>query len=275
MNTYLGLSEAALRLSVFGGVFLIMGLAEALLPRRDLIQSKPQRWLANLGLAVIASLVVRFTFPMVAIGAAALAETNAWGLLALIALPSWLATLIAVIILDLAIYVQHIVTHKVPVLWRLHQVHHADRDIDVTTGIRFHPIEIALSMAYKIAIVIALGAPPIAVLIFEVILNAMAMFSHANLDFGSRVDRWARLVLVTPDMHRVHHSVIRSETDSNYGFNISLWDRVFGTYQAQPRLGQINMTIGLEPYQSDKPSNLVWALLLPFRKLRRKLTDAN
>ncbi|VAW12743.1 Fatty acid hydroxylase family (carotene hydroxylase/sterol desaturase) [hydrothermal vent metagenome] len=268
METLFGLGETTLRLTVFAGVFLIMALAETLVPRREMNLPKPRRWFTNLGLVVVNSLLVRFTFPMVAIGAAALAETRGWGLLALTGWPGWLKILIAVLVLDLAIYIQHVVTHKIPILWRLHQVHHADRDIDVTTGTRFHPIEIALSMLYKMVVVVALGAPPVAVLIFEVVLNAMAMFNHANFDLGRRLDGLVRLVVVTPDMHRVHHSVIREETDSNYGFNLSVWDRVFRTYRPQPRLGHIDMVIGLKPYRDEKPANLIWSLLLPFRRLR-------
>jgi len=268
MEYFLGLSEATLRLTVFVGVFALMAIVEALMPRRELSLSKPRRWFTNLGLVVIDSLFVRFTFPLVAVGTAAIAETRGWGLLALTDWPVWLKTLIAILVLDCAIYLQHVATHKIPILWRLHQVHHADRDIDVTTGTRFHPIEIALSMLYKMGVVVALGASPLAVLIFEVVLNAMAMFSHANFDLGQRLDRWVRLVVVTPDMHRVHHSEIREETDSNYGFNLSIWDRIFRTYKPQPRLGHIDMTIGLTPYQDEKPAGLLWSLLLPFRRLR-------
>jgi len=268
MEYFLGLSETTLRLSVFAGVFLVMAVAETLLPRRELTLSKPRRWFTNLGLVVIDSLVVRFTFPMVAVGVAVYADVRGWGLLALADWPVWLKTLVAVLVLDLSIYIQHVVTHKIPILWRLHQVHHVDRDIDVTTGTRFHPIEIALSMAYKMVVVVALGASPLAVVIFEVVLNAMAMFSHANFDLGQRLDKWVRLVVVTPDMHRVHHSEIREETDSNYGFNLSIWDRIFRTYRPQPRRGHIDMVIGQTAYQNEKPANLLWSLLLPFRKLR-------
>jgi sterol desaturase/sphingolipid hydroxylase (fatty acid hydroxylase superfamily) len=264
-----GLSEPTLRLAVFAGVFAVMALAEALVPRRALILGRPRRWLANLGIAVIDSLVVRFAFPVVAVTAAAIAAERGWGLFNLTAWPGWAEGLAAVLLLDLAIFGQHVATHRVPLLWRLHQVHHADRDIDVTTGIRFHPVEIALSMVWKIAVVIALGASAWAVVAFEIVLNAMAMFSHANFDLGRRLDAALRLVLVTPDMHRVHHSVFRDETDSNYGFNISLWDRLFGTYRPQPRLGHTDMTIGLDPYQDERPADLLWLLALPFRRLRR------
>jgi len=268
MEVISGLSETTLRLSVFAGVFIIMAVAEALMPRRERVLPKSRRWFTNLGLVVINSVFVRVTFPMVAIGAAAVAEARGWGLLAFTDWPVWIKTLVAVLVLDWAIYVQHVATHKIPVLWRLHQVHHADRDIDVTSGTRFHPIEIALSMIYKMAVVVALGASPLAVLIFEVVLNAMAMFSHANFDLGATLDRWVRLVVVTPDMHRVHHSEIHEETDSNYGFNLSIWDRIFRTYRPQPRRGHIDMTIGLAPYQDEKPASLKWSLLLPFQRMK-------
>lgn len=269
MDFPVAISEPVIRLSAFAGVFAVMAICEALLPRRELILGRPRRWLANIGVALIDSLVVRFTFPLVAMGAAVLAAERGWGIFNLAPWPFLLEGLLAILLLDLAIYAQHVVTHKLPILWRLHQVHHADRDIDVTTGIRFHPIEIALSMIWKIAVVIALGAPAWAVLIFEVVLNAMAMFSHANFDLGRRTDRWLRWIVVTPDMHRVHHSVLRDETDSNYGFNLSLWDRLFGTYRPQPADGHIGMTIGLQPYQDDRPAGLIWILLLPFQRLRR------
>lgn len=262
-------SEATVRLGVFIGIFLVMAIAEALLPRRDRLQSRTRRWSTNIGMVIIDSLVVRFTFPLVAVGAAAIAQEKGWGLLNLIDAPLWAEALAAIIVLDGAIYLQHVIAHKVPIFWQLHQVHHADRDLDVSSGARFHPIEIVLSMAYKMVIVVALGASPLAVIIFEIVLNAMAMFNHANFDLGPRIDRWLRMIIVTPDMHRVHHSVIRNETDSNYGFNLSIWDRLFRTYRPQPKLGHIDMVIGLPPHQNDNPSNLLWSLLLPFKRLKK------
>ncbi|MEQ1652489.1 MAG: sterol desaturase family protein, partial [Hyphomicrobium sp.] len=196
------------------------------------------------------------------------AGTHGIGVLNWIAWPSWLETLIAVVVLDFAIWVQHVTTHKVPVLWRLHQVHHADVDIDVTTAIRFHPIEIGLSILWKIVCVLALGASVWAVLLFEILLNACAMFSHANIRLPAALDGVLRVFVVTPDMHRVHHSVLRHEHNSNYGFNLSVWDRLFSTYRAQPEKGHDAMTIGLTPYQSDEPTRLGWSLSLPFRRLR-------
>lgn len=269
MEIWPGISEPVLRLGAFAGVFAIMAVAEALVPRRARTLGRPRRWFANLGIVVIDSLVVRILFPVAAIGFAMIAAERGWGLFNLTGLPLWLEGLLAILLLDLAIYGQHVATHRIPLLWRLHQVHHADRDIDVTTGTRFHPIEIALSMVWKILVVVALGAPAWAVLVFEVVLNGMAMFNHANFDLGRRLDGWLRLVVVTPDMHRVHHSVLRDETDSNYGFNLSLWDRVFGTYKPQPERGHTDMTIGLPPYQDERPADLVWMLMLPFRRVRR------
>ncbi len=255
-----------LRLSVFIAMLVLMGILETLAPRRKRSFERPARWFTNLGMVVISSLAIRLIFPgAAAIGVAIWASAEGYGLLALTDWPFWLETLIAVILLDMAIYGQHVASHKIPVLWRLHQVHHADPDIDATTGIRFHPVEIVLSMAYKMVIVILLGAPAVAVFIFEVVLNGSALFNHANLRLPLLIDRIIRSIFVTPDMHRVHHSVISEETDSNYGFNLSIWDRVFGTYIAQPREGHIGMEIGLPAYRDGSPRFLTWCLALPFR----------
>jgi sterol desaturase/sphingolipid hydroxylase (fatty acid hydroxylase superfamily) len=202
--------------------------------------------------------------PVAAVAAAFFAKERGLGLLNQVDWPYWLKVVIALLVLDLAIWFQHLVSHKVPIFWRLHQVHHADRDFDVTTAVRFHPVEIALSMLWKIVVVIPLGASPFAVFLFEVILNACAMFNHANIALPAWLDRPLRLFIVTPDMHRVHHSVLLSEHDRNYGFNLSLWDRLFGTYLAQPKAGHQGMTIGLTPYQSEAPTRFGWSLLLPF-----------
>jgi len=188
------------------------------------------------------------------------------GLLNQVAWPEWFKVVMALLVLDLAIWAQHLASHKIPLFWRLHQVHHADRDIDVTTAVRFHPVEIALSMLWKIVVVVVLGASPLAVFLFEVILNACAMFNHANIALPRTLDRVLRLLIVTPDMHRVHHSVLRSEHNRNYGFNLSLWDRLFRTYLAQPQAGHQDMTIGLDPYQTEAPTRFAWSLALPFRK---------
>jgi sterol desaturase/sphingolipid hydroxylase (fatty acid hydroxylase superfamily) len=204
--------------------------------------------------------------PVAAVAAAFYVQNHQIGLLNQVAWPEWFKILVALLVLDLAIWAQHLASHKIPLFWRLHQVHHADRDIDVTTAVRFHPVEIALSMLWKIVVVAVLGASPLAVFLFEVILNACAMFNHANVALPRTLDRVLRLLVVTPDMHRVHHSVLRSEHNRNYGFNLSLWDRLFRTYLAQPQAGHQGMTIGLDPYQTEAPTRFAWSLALPFRK---------
>jgi len=263
-------SELAIRLSVFAGMFLLLAAVERAMPRRLLSQPRPGRWPANIAILALGAVLVRLMaalpVPLAAIAAALFGETHGLGLVNLLALPQWLAIVVAILVLDLAIWAQHLATHKVPALWRLHRVHHADRDIDVTTALRFHPLEIALSMLWKVVVVLTIGAPPAAVLLFEVVLNATAMFSHANIRLPGTIDAALRAVLVTPDMHRVHHSTIRREHDSNYGFNFSIWDRLFGTYNAQPEKGHENMQIGLENCQTEAPNGLLWCLLYPFRK---------
>lgn len=265
--------EVWVRFGVFAAALLVMAVMERVFPKRRRNEPTARRWFTNLSIIVADSLVVRamaaLTVPLAAVAAAHFAQTQGWGLLNLVNWPDWLKFVVALVVLDFAIWLQHLLSHKIPLLWRLHQVHHADRDIDVTTAIRFHPVEIALSMLWKIAWVFALGPSALAVVAFEVILNACAMFSHANLALPAGADRVARALIVTPDMHRVHHSVLRREHDSNYGFNLSLWDRLFGTYTAQPEKGHENMTIGLSPYQDDKPSRLLWSLSLPFRFTRK------
>lgn len=264
-----GVSEAWLRFGVFAGVFLLLAGLERLHPRRRLNANKTRRWLTNLSIVGIDGLVVRamamFAVPLAGTAAAVYATANSIGIFNWIDLPDWLEVLLAVIILDFAIWLQHVATHKVPLLWRLHQVHHADRDIDVTTAIRFHPVEIGLSVLWKMVCVLILGASVPAVILFEILLNACAMFSHANIALPTTLDRALRSLIVTPDMHRVHHSVLRHEHDSNYGFNLSVWDRLFGTYNENPEKGHDAMTIGLTAYQSDEPTKLSWSLLLPFR----------
>lgn len=264
------MNEVALRLSVFAGVFVVLAVIEVLRPRRKLRAEKLRRWTTNLTIIVLDSLLVRamaaLAVPLVATAAAYYAAEHQIGLLNILDWPVWLEVAIAIVVLDFAIWFQHLVAHKVPLLWRLHQVHHADPDIDVTTAIRFHPVEIGASMLWKIICVLALGASVGAVVLFEILLNACAMFSHANIRLPLALDRVLRLVIVTPDMHRVHHSVARHEHDSNYGFNFSIWDRLFGTYRAQPEKGHDAMMIGLEPYQSDEPLRVSWSLLIPFRR---------
>jgi sterol desaturase/sphingolipid hydroxylase (fatty acid hydroxylase superfamily) len=269
MDNFLGPNDTAVRLGVFAGIFLLMALVELALPKRTLIVSKGRRWLTNVGISVVASVLLRLmaalAVPVAAVAAAFYAQENGIGLLNNVAWPEWVKIVLALVALDLAIWAQHLVSHKIPILWRLHKVHHADRDIDVTTAVRFHPVEIALSMLWKIVVVVPLGASPLAVFLFEVILNGCAMFNHANIDLPGWLDRVIRIFVVTPDMHRVHHSVQRREHDSNYGFNLSVWDRLFRTYTAQPEGGHQGMTIGLTPYQSEEPTRFGWSLWLPFR----------
>jgi sterol desaturase/sphingolipid hydroxylase (fatty acid hydroxylase superfamily) len=269
MDGLIGQSDGLIRLAVFASVFLAMALIELVWPKRKLIVSKKKRWLTNIGISAAGSVLLRLmamlAVPVAAIAAALYAQSHQIGLLNQVAWPQWVKVVLALLVLDLAIWAQHLASHKIPIFWRLHQVHHADRDIDVTTAVRFHPVEIGLSMLWKIAVVVPLGASPLAVFLFEVILNACAMFNHANIALPAWFDRVLRLIVVTPDMHRVHHSVLRREHDSNYGFNLSVWDRLFRTYTAQPEAGHQGMTIGLTPYQTEAPTRFGWSLWLPFR----------
>jgi sterol desaturase/sphingolipid hydroxylase (fatty acid hydroxylase superfamily) len=257
--------ETAIRLGAFAGIFALMALWEVAAPRRRQAIVRPRRWPGNLGIVALDALLVRLVFPTAAVGVALLAEQHGWGLFQLLPVPAWLALIAAVILLDLAIYLQHVLFHAVPALWRLHRMHHADLEFDVTTGLRFHPFEILLSMAIKIGVIVALGAPAVAVLIFEVLLNATAMFNHGNVRMPSRLDRLLRLLVVTPDMHRVHHSVVRHETNSNFGFNLPWWDRLFGTYRAEPAAGHEAMTIGIEQFRDPRELRLDRMLAQPFR----------
>lgn len=266
LESALSTSEPLIRLAFFFGVFAVMAGWEALAPRRALHVARRLRWGSNLGLVVLNTLVLRLLFPAAAVGVAVFCAANGWGLLNQLAVPAWLAIALAVIVLDFAIWLQHVVFHAVPVLWRLHRVHHADLDIDVTTGTRFHTLEIVLSMLIKFAVIVVLGPPVVAVVIFEVLLNATSMFNHANVRMPRWLDRVLRRVVVTPDMHRVHHSVHVGETNSNYGFNLPWWDRIFGTYRAQPKDGHEDMHIGLaelrDPNLADRLSAM---LVMPFR----------
>lgn len=255
-----------LRLAIFAAVLAVMGVLETLLPRRERSFQRPMRWFTNLGMVVLSSIAIRIIFPSAAaIGVALWATANGYGVFGLTDLPIWLEGLLTFILLDMAIYWQHVASHKIPMLWLIHRVHHADPDIDATTGVRFHPIEIVLSMVYKMLIVVLLGGPAAAVFIFEVVLNGSAMFNHANMKLPLFLDKIIRALFVTPDMHRVHHSVIRSETDSNYGFNLSIWDRMFGSYTDQPREGHTGMEIGLPQYRDGSPRFMGWSLLFPFK----------
>jgi sterol desaturase/sphingolipid hydroxylase (fatty acid hydroxylase superfamily) len=250
-------------------VFLVvlagMAVWELAAPRRRQEIPRLLRWTNNLALVVLDTVVLRLAFPVLAVGVAIIAEQRDWGLFNALELPFWLSVTLSILLLDLAIYLQHVLFHAVPALWRLHRMHHADLEFDVTTGVRFHPVEILLSMAIKLAVVAALGAPALAVLMFEILLNATALFNHANIQLPSRVDRVLRWFVVTPDMHRVHHSVIRAETNSNFGFNLPWWDRLFGTYRAQPREGHAGMTVGIEQFRTRRDLWLDRMLLQPVR----------
>ncbi len=262
-----------LRLITFLSIFALLALAEAVWPRRQLTVVKVQRWQANIGIIIADSLVVRLLFPVVPMSLAATAQSHGWGLFNLFGIPGWVELLAGLIILDLIIYLQHRLFHRVPLLWRLHRMHHTDLDLDVSSGTRFHPLEISISLLIKMAAVLLFGLSPLTVLLFEIILNATSMFNHANLALPLPVDRWLRLVLVTPDMHRVHHSVIPKETDSNFGFCQPWWDRLLGTYREQPRDGHSDMTIGLREYR-DLTELGIWRLLrIPFETplVRRNL----
>ncbi|QGX97121.1 sterol desaturase family protein [Roseovarius faecimaris] len=261
-------NETLIRLGVFLGLFALFAVIEALAPRRIRTQPRQTRWLTNWAIVILDTLTLRLmavALPLLAVGAAIDAQAQGWGLMNALDLPLWGAVILTVLIFDFAIWAQHLITHKIPLLWRIHRVHHADRDIDVTTAIRFHPVEIALSMILKIGLVYLLGPPALGIILFEIILNGTAMFNHANIRLPLWLDAVLRRLLVTPDMHRVHHSVHRHEHDSNYGFALSIWDRLFGTYIAQPEGGHDRMTIGLE-WQDDRPSRLGWALWLPFMR---------
>ncbi|MEW6120966.1 MAG: sterol desaturase family protein [Pseudomonadota bacterium] len=259
-------NEPAIRLGFFLGIFAVVGIWEVLAPRRALTVSKALRWASNLGLVVFNTVLLRLLFPLAAVGIAVFAADNGWGLLNHFAVPFWIAVPAAVIAMDFVIWLQHVMVHAVPALWRLHRVHHADLDYDVTTGARFHPIEIILSMLIKFATIVVLGPPVVAVVIFEVLLNATAMFNHGNIRLPAALDRVLRWVLVTPDMHRTHHSIEDDETNSNFGFSLTWWDRLFGTYREAPRGGHQGMTLGIRDYRNpgevDRLDGMLW---LPFR----------
>ena len=254
-----------IRLAAFCGVFSLMAAWEFMEPRRTRSAGRGWRWPNNLGVVVVDTLLVRILFPTTAVGLALIAGPHGLGLFNMVQFPAWIGVVASVILLDLAIYFQHVLFHAVPALWRLHRMHHADLDIDVTTGLRFHPIEILLSMVIKLAVVIALGAPALAVLLFEVLLNATSMFNHSNVRMPEGFDGVLRWFVVTPDMHRVHHSILARETNSNFGFNLPWWDRLFGTYRAQPAAGHEAMTIGIEQFRDPRELGLDRMLLQPFR----------
>ena len=269
MNEWILQHEVTIRLSCFFCILVLMAGWEILAPRRSLTASKPVRWLNNLGLVFLNSALLRWIFSIAAVGLAMLAEQKQWGVLNQVNLPVEVTVIFSIVLLDGVIYLQHVMFHALPLLWRLHRMHHADVDFDVTTGSRFHPLEIILSMLIKFAVIMVLGPPAVAVLLFEVILNAMAMFNHSNIALPVKMDKWLRLLIVTPDMHRVHHSVFTDETNSNFGFNLSLWDKLFGTYQAQPIAGHQAMQIGLDQFRESKYLTLPWLLILPLIKEER------
>ncbi|MBA5778807.1 sterol desaturase family protein [Stappia sp. F7233] len=265
MGDFLLENEAMARLVAFLGVLAVLALLEAILPRRRREIPRLLRWTNNLSIVVLDTLLVRLAFPVLAVGVAIVAERQGFGLFNVVAIPAALAFVLSLLLLDLAIYLQHVMFHAVPALWRLHRMHHADLEFDVTTGLRFHPGEILLSMALKLAVVASLGPPAAAVLVFEILLNATSMFNHSNLRLPAWLDRWLRLVLVTPDMHRVHHSWDVDETNSNFGFNLPWWDRLLGTYRPQPRAGHEGMTIGIDQFRTRRDLWLDRMLVQPFR----------
>lgn len=265
MTDFVLTHEVTIRLSFFFGIFALMAVWEWRAPRRALRVSKLLRWANNLGLVFLNSFILRLLFPAAAVGVAAFAHQQGWGFFNYYALPDFAAIIAAVIIMDFIIYLQHVMVHAIPVLWRLHRVHHADLDYDVTTGARFHPLEIILSMLIKFATILLLGPPVVAVIIFEVVLNAMAMFNHGNVGLPEKLDSRLRFFVVTPDMHRVHHSVEDDEANSNFGFNLSWWDRLLGTYREQPRAGHQGMTIGIHKFRELKQSTWITGMLsMPF-----------
>ena len=266
MREFLLGNEPVVRLSIFASVFTVMALWEVLAPRRQQVIGKTTRWPSNLGVVILDTLLVRILFPTSAVGLALLAEAKGFGPFNTWPVPEWITIIASVVILDLVIYLQHVLFHAVPALWRLHRMHHADLEFDVTTGARFHPIEIVLSMLIKLSVIGALGASAVSVLIFELLLNATAMFNHSNIRLPANVDGVLRWLIVTPDMHRVHHSIVVRETNSNFGFNLPWWDRLFGTYREQPAAGHEAMTIGVEQIRDPAEQRLDRMLTQPFRK---------
>ena len=265
MSEALVANELLIRLAAFAGIFAVMAAWEILAPRRDQKLGRRTRWSGNIGIVILDAVLVRLVFPITAVGLALVAEARGWGLFYVLDLPTWVSVPLAVMALDLAIYLQHVLFHAIPTLWRLHRMHHADLELDVTTGTRFHPIEIILSMGIKLGAVAAMGVPAVAVLAFEVLLNATSIFNHSNVRIPAWVDRGLRWIVVTPDMHRVHHSILAPETNSNFGFNLPWWDRLFGTYRDQPSAGHLGMTIGIEQFREPAEQRLGCMLTQPFR----------
>ena len=264
MSEYILSHESGIRLGFFIGILILMGFWESIAPRRPYSMSKRSRWFANLGIVVIDSLILRLAFPVTAVYIASLNEGSGRGFLNQSGLPYWLAIVIGVLLLDFIIYLQHATFHAFPIFWRLHMIHHTDLDFDTTTGVRFHPLEILLSMVIKIGAVFVLGIVPLAVILFEILLNATSLFNHGNVCLPQPIDRVLRLFVVTPEMHRVHHSVIIRETNSNFGFNLPWWDRLLGTYRSIPAAGHEGMTIGLSHFRDPGELTLPRLLVLPF-----------
>jgi len=264
MNNFILHHEAAIRLGFFFGLLVLMAAWEVLAPRRVLSTPKSARWVTNLSIVVLNTLLLRLLLPAAAVGVAALATQRHWGVFNNLSLSDWLIIAMSVVALDLTIYLQHVLFHAVPILWRIHRIHHTDLDFDVTTGVRFHPLEIILSLLIKFSAILVLGTPVMAVLIFEVLLNATSMFNHGNVRLPAVLDRVLRWIVVTPDMHRVHHSVEDDETNSNFGFNLPWWDRLFGSYRAQPRAGHEGMIIGIRGFRNPTHLTLPWLLIQPF-----------
>jgi sterol desaturase/sphingolipid hydroxylase (fatty acid hydroxylase superfamily) len=264
------ISEATIRLTAFLAIFIAMAAYELWSPRLERAEMtgalKSRRWVTNLSMVIISSVFLRIIFPAAAVGSALWAESHEWGLFPALGIPPVIAGAASFFILDFAVWLEHLASHKIPILWRIHRMHHSDNGFDVTTALRFHPLEIVLSMFWKAGVIVLLGAPVLAVLVFEIVLNGCAMFNHSNANLPQSVDRILRKVIVTPDMHRVHHSSTPRETDSNYGFNFSFWDRLLRTYIAQPKLGHDGMEIGLKEYQGPESAGLLWTLRLPFRR---------
>lgn len=266
-------SETLVRLGFFAAIFFVVAQIEKIAPRRILLKSKFKRWIGNLGMQIIDVVILRLIFPVLPFGVAVICAQRGWGLLNYFQIIQPLPLIIGLLFLDFIIYLQHMVFHFVPIFWRVHMVHHTDQDIDVTTALRFHPLEIILSLLIKFAAVATIGAPPLSVLIFEITLNGASMFNHGNVRIPLSLERIIRMVLVTPDMHRVHHSVIARETNSNYGFSVSWWDRIFGTYKAQPQEGHEKMKIGLNGYHDDRSLKLSALLTMPF-VYQKRVSDA-
>ena len=269
MNIFLLDNEVFIRLGFFLGVFLCMAFWERLAPRRPLSQSRFTRWTNNLALTTFNAFLVYLVFPVAAVGTALYAGEKGWGLFQNLAAPEWAEGLAAIIMLDILLYTQHVLFHRIPFFWRFHRMHHTDLDIDITTGARFHPVEILLSMVIKMGAVAAIGPPAWSVIVFEILLNATSMFNHSDVLLPSRADRLLRLLVVTPDMHRVHHSVIVRETNSNFGFNFPWWDRIFSTYKDQPQAGHTGMILGLANYRDPKWLLFHWMLMVPFMSKER------